>query len=164
MRPRRARCALGRIADVPRTVDLLLNGIAQRITGGVSAGAGPLRTALDAMCKLAHSNDLQVRRWMVPAFPILQESAAHDLWDEGVVQQLSAAAVRQARDAGALDVLPRALVYRAGSHLLAGEFATAATLIEEANSISAATDHLAPVRYHSLLLTAWRGFRPRRSA
>jgi DNA-binding CsgD family transcriptional regulator len=48
-------------------------------------------------------------------------------------------------------------VYRAGVHLLAGEFATAATLIEEANGISASTDHLAPVRYHSLLLTAWRG-------
>jgi DNA-binding CsgD family transcriptional regulator len=94
---------------------------------------------------------------MVPAFPILQESAAHDLWDESIIDQLSAAVVRRARDAGALDVLPRALVYRAGVHLLAGEFATAATLIEEANSISASTDHLAPVRYHSLLLTAWRG-------
>jgi DNA-binding CsgD family transcriptional regulator len=40
---------------------------------------------------------------------------------------------------------------------LAGEFATAATLIEEARSISGATDHNAPVRYHSLLLAAWRG-------
>ena len=65
--------------------------------------------------------------------------------------------MRHARDAGALAGLPRALVYRAGVHLLAGEFATAATLIEEADSITAATDHYAPVRYHSLLLTAWRG-------
>jgi DNA-binding CsgD family transcriptional regulator len=152
-----ARCALSRATKAPRAIELLLNGIAERITGGVSAGAGPLRIALDAMCDLAKSNDLQVLRWMVPAFPILQESAAHDLWDEAIVDQLSAAVVRQARDAGALDVLPRALVYRAGAHLLAGEFATATTLIEEANSISASTDHLAPVRYHSLLLTAWRG-------
>jgi DNA-binding CsgD family transcriptional regulator len=152
-----ARSALSRAAEQPRPVDLLLKGTAERITGGVSAGAGPLRVALDVMCELAQSNDLQVRRWMVPAFPILQESAAHDLWDEAIVHQLSTAVVRQARDAGALAVLPRALVYRAGVHLLAGEFATAATLIEEANSISAATDHLAPVRYHSLLLAAWRG-------
>jgi DNA-binding CsgD family transcriptional regulator len=65
--------------------------------------------------------------------------------------------VRHAREAGSLDVLPRALVYRAGAHLLAGEFATAATLIEEADSISASTDHLVPVRYHSMLLLAWRG-------
>src|SRR5262245_3680743 len=152
-----ALSAVSRLAEVPRTIDLLLKGMAERILGGANAGAGPLRVALDAMCKLAQSNDLQIRRWMVPAFPVLQESAAHDLWDDAIVHQLSTAVVRQARDAGALDVLPRALVYRAGVHLLAGEFATAATLIEEANSISASTDHLAPVRYHSLLLAAWRG-------
>ncbi|MFG1933392.1 AAA family ATPase [Mycobacterium sp. NPDC048908] len=152
-----ARAAVGRAAEAPRAIDLMLNAVALRITGGVSAGAEQLRVALDAMCELAQSNDLQVRRWMVPAFPILQESAAHDLWDAAIIDELSAAVVRQARDAGALDVLPRALVYRAGAHLLAGEFATAATLIEEANSISAATDHLSPVRYHSLLLSAWRG-------
>jgi DNA-binding CsgD family transcriptional regulator len=40
--------------------------------------------------------------------------------------------------------------------VLAGEFATAATLIEEAASITAATDY-APLRYHSLTLAAWRG-------
>ncbi|HTI77243.1 MAG TPA: AAA family ATPase [Mycobacterium sp.] len=152
-----ARATVSRAATAPRAIDLLLNGMVERITGGVSAGAGPLRAALDSMRELAQSNDLQVRRWMVPAFPILQESAAHDLWDESIIDQLSTAVVRRARDAGALDVLPRALVYRAGFHLLAGEFATATTLIEEANSISASTDHLAPVRYHSLLLTAWRG-------
>jgi ATP/maltotriose-dependent transcriptional regulator MalT len=109
------------------------------------------------MCAQAQGNELQIRRWMVPAFPILQESVAHELWDEAAVLQLSTAAVRHARDAGALAVLPQALVYRAGVHLLEGEFATAATLIDEANSIAAATDHYAPVRYHSLLLTAWRG-------
>ena len=74
-------------------------------------------------------------------FPILQEAAAHELWDEAIVDQLSTAVVRQARDTGALAGLPRALVFRAGVHLLAGEFTTAATLIEEANSIAAATDH-----------------------
>jgi DNA-binding CsgD family transcriptional regulator len=152
-----ARSFLKRSAKASRAIDLMLKGMAERITGGVRAGEGPLRAALDAMCALAQSNDLQVRRWMVPAFPILQESAAHDVWDEAIVEQLSAAVVRQARDAGALDVLPRTLVYQAGAHLLAGEFTTAATLIEEANSISASTDHLAPVRYHSLLLAAWRG-------
>jgi len=152
-----ARSALSRLVEAPRTVDLMLKGMAERLLDGATAGAAPLRVALDAMCELAEKNDPQVRRWMVPAFPILQESAAHELWDEGAVELLSTAAVRQARAAGALDVLPRALVYRAGVHLLAGEFTTAATLIEEANGISASTDHFTPVRYHSLLLTAWRG-------
>jgi DNA-binding CsgD family transcriptional regulator len=132
--------------------------VAERITGGASAGLDPLRVALERMCDQAESDDSPIGRWLaVPAFPILQESAAHELWDESIVHRLSTAAVRYARDAGALAGLPRALVYRAGVHVLAGEFATAATLIEEANSITASTDHLAPVKYHSVLLDAWRG-------
>jgi DNA-binding CsgD family transcriptional regulator/tetratricopeptide (TPR) repeat protein len=93
----------------------------------------------------------------VPACPIRQESAAHELWDESIVHALSSAAVRYARSTGALAGLPRALVYRAGVHMLAGEFVTAATLIEEANSITKSTDTNAAVKYHSILLAAWRG-------
>ena len=153
-----ARAAIGGERELPRPVDFLLKGIAERIAGGVSAGAGPLRVALELMREQAQADDSPIRRWLaVPAFPILQESAAHELWDEAVALALSTAAVRHARNAGALAGLPRALVYRAGAHLLSGEFATAATLIEEADSITAATDQNAPVRYHSLLLTAWRG-------
>lgn len=152
-----AYSAISRTPDPPRPVDLLLKGMAERITGGLSAGSTTLRAALEAMCELAKSDASSVRRWLVPAFPILQEAAAHELWDEAMVDQLSTAVVRQARHVGALDGLPRALVYRAGVDLLAGEFGTAATLIEEANSITAATDPHGPVRYHSVLLAAWRG-------
>ena len=87
---------------------------------------------------------------------IVQESAASELWDDAIWHQLATDVVRQARDAGALAVLPPALAYRAGVHVFAGEFATAATLIEEADSITAATGY-APLRYHALLLAAWRG-------
>jgi ATP/maltotriose-dependent transcriptional regulator MalT len=48
------------------------------------------------------------------------------------------------------------LAFRAGVHVLAGEFTSAATLIEEAAAIAAATAY-APLRYHSLNLAAWRG-------
>lgn len=152
-----ALSALGGPADLTRSVDFLLKGIAERITHGVNAGSGALRTGLDHMCRQAVSDDRQVLRWMVPAFPILQESAAHELWDEQVVGQLASAAVRQARAAGALASLPRALVYQAGVRLLEGEFRTAATLIEEAESITAATTYHGAVKYHALMLTAWRG-------
>jgi DNA-binding CsgD family transcriptional regulator len=153
-----AQVALGDDRELPRAVDYLLKGIAEQISGGMGAGGGALRIALDGMREHAQSGDSSVGRWLtVPAFPILQESAAHELWDEEIVVDLSTAAVRHARDAGTLAGLPRALVYRAGAHLLAGEFSTAATLIEEADSITAATAHHAPVRYHTLLLTAWRG-------
>jgi DNA-binding CsgD family transcriptional regulator len=53
-------------------------------------------------------------------------------------------------------VLPNALTYRACVHVLAGEFAAASALIEEAYAISEATGN-APLRYPSLLLAAWRG-------
>jgi DNA-binding CsgD family transcriptional regulator len=153
-----ARIAVAREIELPRPVDFLLKGIAERITGGVSAGFGPMRIALELMCKQVQADDAPIGRWLaVPAFPILQESAAHELWDESIVLALSTAAVRYARNTGALAGLPRALVYRAGVHLLAGEFATAATLIEEANSITESTDPNAAVKYHSVLLAAWRG-------
>jgi DNA-binding CsgD family transcriptional regulator len=152
-----AQVAIGEERHLPRAVDYLLKGIALQISGGAGAG-GALRTALDGMREHAQTGDSAVGRWLtLPAFPILQESAAHELWDEETVVDLSTAAVRHARDAGVLAGLPRALVYRAGAHLLAGEFTTAATLIEEADSITAATAHHGPVRYHTLLLTAWRG-------
>lgn len=152
-----ALAALDREAVLSRAVDYLLKGIAERITQGIGAGSEPLRIGLDHMCMLAATDDRHVLRWMVPAFPILQESAAHELWDATTVQQLATAAVRAARNAGALATLPRALVYQAGVYLMTGEFRTAGTLVEEANAISAATEHAAAVKYHALMLTAWRG-------
>ncbi len=141
-----------------RPVDLLLKGTAERIIGGYGAGTATLRTALERMSEQADSDDIAVGRWLrVPGFPILQESAAHELWDETAIRHLSTSAVRHARDSGALDGLPRALTYRAGVHLISGEFTVAEQLIEEAQSITAATGHKSPVRYHSVLLAAWRG-------
>ncbi|BBZ36411.1 ATP-binding protein [Mycolicibacterium confluentis] len=152
-----ARTALTRTSDLPRAVDLFFRGVIERVTGGARAGVEHLRTALDAMCQLAEASPGEILRWLVPAFPILQESAAHELWDEDVVDRLSAAIVRQARTAGALAGLPQALVYRAGLHVLLGELSTATTLIAEADSITAATAPNGPVRYYSLVITAWRG-------
>jgi DNA-binding CsgD family transcriptional regulator len=108
------------------------------------------------MCSTAEQNDGQALRWMSLGLAIVQETAAGELWDDELRTQLSTNVVRQARDAGALAALPAALAFRAGTHLLAGEFATAATLIEEADSIAAATDYT-QTRYHSLSLPAWRG-------
>jgi DNA-binding CsgD family transcriptional regulator len=151
-----ARAAVGRVPNPHRPIDLLLSGIANRITGGVGAGADPLRTALALMCRQAQHNDGQALRWMSLGLAIMQESAVGEVWDDALYHQLAADMVRQSRDAGALAVLPAALAYRAGVHVLAGEFATAATLVEEAASITASTGY-APLRYHSLSLAAWRG-------
>jgi hypothetical protein len=64
--------------------------------------------------------------------------------------------VQLARDAGALNVLPMALSYRPGVAALAGEFAAAAEMIDEADAISRATGR-APLPYISVLLAAWHG-------
>lgn len=156
-----ADAALDALADTAgdlRPVDLLLKGMAQRITGGLRAGAGTLRAALAGMREQADTDPTAVGRWLrVPGFPILQESAAHELWDEEAVRHLSTSAVHHARHTGALAGLPRALTYRAGVHLISGEFAQAGQLLGEAASITEATAGRSPVRYHSVLLAAWRG-------
>jgi DNA-binding CsgD family transcriptional regulator len=151
-----ARAAVGRVPKLQRPVDLLLSGMAERLTGNGSAGSGAMRTALELMCSTAEQNDGQALRWMSLGLAIVQETAAGELWDDELWHQLATIVVRQARDAGALAALPAALAFRAGSHLLAGEFATAATLIAEADSIAVATDY-AQTRYHSLSLPAWQG-------
>jgi DNA-binding CsgD family transcriptional regulator len=152
-----ARAAAHRLPESTVPAAALLTGMTERITGGVGTGAAALAHALDLMGAQAHSNDSRLSRWMVPAFPVLQESAAYELWDESIVHDLAAAVVRRARDTGALAVLPEALAYRAGAHLLAGEFAAATILLEEARTITASTNYYAPVRYQSLLLAAWQG-------
>jgi DNA-binding CsgD family transcriptional regulator len=151
-----ALAAVGRVPEPHRPVDVLLSGMANRITGGARAASDQLRTALELMCAQPQQTDGQALRWMSLGLAIVQESAAGELWDDAIYRQLATDAVRHARDAGALAVLPPALGFRAGVHVLAGEFATAATLIEEAASITAATDY-APLRYHSLTLAAFRG-------
>jgi DNA-binding CsgD family transcriptional regulator len=81
---------------------------------------------------------------------------AHDLWDYDTWHALSIRFVRLARDAGALTVLPVALNNRIVMHLHAGELATAASLLDEAEDLTEATgSRLAP--YGAVFFAAWRG-------
>jgi DNA-binding CsgD family transcriptional regulator len=148
-----ARGAVARVPELRRPIDFLLSGMASRIIDGPGAGADHLRSALDRWNEHAQRGDGQRAVW---PFPIAQESAGHELWDDAVLQQIATEMVRRARDSGALAVIPPALGYRAGVHVYRGEFDTAARLIEEANGITASTGN-APVRYHSLNIAAWRG-------
>ena len=71
---------------------------------------------------------------------------AGDLWDDEMWHELATRAVRLAREAGALVVLPLALGYRAVVHVHAGEFAAASALTEEADAITEATGNAPEVR------------------
>ena len=139
----------------PRTVDLLLEGLAARFTEPYTAAVPTLRQALDALAGRDGRGD-DGPRWLWFVCPVTPEPLAPELWDDETWHELATRAVTLARDAGALAVLPNALTYRASLYVLAGEFAAASALIEEAYAIAEATGN-APLRYPSLLLAAWRG-------
>jgi DNA-binding CsgD family transcriptional regulator len=140
----------------PRPNDLLLDGLAMRFTEGHAASLPTLRTAMAQVLEAGRQSDGDVMRLFWQGFPIAQECAAGELWDDDLWKEVGTTSVRLAREAGALAMLPLALATRAGTHVFAGEFDAAAALIEEANTIAAATGY-APVRYHEISLTVWRG-------
>jgi DNA-binding CsgD family transcriptional regulator len=141
----------------PRAVDVLLDGLVTRFTEGYAAGVAPLRRALRTFGREdGPGGEDMPWRWLWVACPVTPEPLAAELWDDEAWHELADRAVRLARDAGALAVLPIALTYRACVHVHAGEFDAASALIEEAKAISEATGS-APLRYTSLVLLAWRG-------
>lgn len=141
----------------PRPTDLLLDGLTTRFTDGYAAGVEPLTRALRAFRQqtvLRGEGDIVGVLWL--ACPVAPEPLGPELWDDETWYELATRAVKLARDAGALSVLPIALAYLAGLHVHAGEFGIAAALIEESDSITKATGN-APLEYTSLLLAGWRG-------
>jgi DNA-binding CsgD family transcriptional regulator len=104
-----------------------------------------------ALRALLHEEGLTDTRWLWLGCHI-----AMDLWDDQTCRELGARHARLARQAGALTMLPIALSYLAAHHIFAGELATAAALLEEADMITAATGNV-PMADFSLLLAAWRG-------
>jgi DNA-binding CsgD family transcriptional regulator len=132
----------------PRATDLLLDGLATRLLNGYAAGVAPLRIALDAY----RDKDWTARdvRWLSLACRLAQ-----DLWDDELWHVLAGRGLRVARETGALGVLPVAAAYRAAFEVHAGAFAGASALIEESGAIIQATG-MAPVKYGSLVLAAWR--------
>ena len=141
--------------QAPRSIDLVLGGMAERFTEGPAAGAPPLRRALDAFSSEALDGHVEVMRWL-QLCPVVQSLAVFELWDDGAFRALATRMERLAREAGALTMLPVALVYLSGVHIFAGEFAMAAAMLDEADAIAAATGN-APLVYGALLLGAWRG-------
>jgi DNA-binding CsgD family transcriptional regulator len=133
-----------------RAIDLLLDGLATRFTEGYSAGLPPLRSALEAFRDVERSTAADLR-WLWLACRLAQ-----DLWDDELWHVLATRGLRVARATGALAMLPIAATYRASLHVHAGAFGAASALIEEADAITQATD-MAPLKYASLMLAAWRG-------
>ena len=133
-----------------RGPDLLLDGLALLVTEGYPAGAPVLRQAVSAFRGTDVSSE-EGLRWLWLAC-----RAALIVWDYASWDVLSDRQVRLARDAGALIALPIAFNTRAGVHLFAGEFAEAASMVAQAESVIEATgSSIAP--YGALALIVFRG-------
>ncbi|MDA0182932.1 DUF2791 family P-loop domain-containing protein [Solirubrobacter phytolaccae] len=142
-------------ASPPRPHDLLLDGLAVRVTEGFAAGVAPLRVALAAFREedAADSN-----RWLWLACRV-----AADLFDEATWDVLARRGVRLAREAGALSVLPIAATYMAGVYMHDAQFEAASTLMEEASAITQATGTAALI-HPEAVLAAQRGDEARATA
>jgi DNA-binding CsgD family transcriptional regulator len=137
-------------SDSPRALDLLLDGLSANVALGYEEAVPTLQRAVAALRaeNIVVPDDL---RWLGLACTV-----AMDLRDDAAHAVLAESMVQLSRSTGALAVLPTALNYRAGVHLLAGEFTEAGALVGEAYAVSVATGS-ADLIYADLALSAWRG-------
>ena len=145
----------------PRTVDVLLDAFAIRLTVGYAAAAPALTRSLELLLETDVSDE-DVGRRLSLSSSRNSNIVALELWDDEALHLLAARQVRVARDAGALVHLQFALSFLARSHMLSGDLTAAELAIDETRSIAEATGNPAPVNA-PMILAAWRGQEPQAS-
>ncbi|QEM48428.1 helix-turn-helix domain-containing protein [Mycolicibacterium grossiae] len=136
----------------PQTpLEVITHALADRLALGAAAAMPAMRRARDALLECVRSES----GWFWRAFPLVHECVIHETWEEGW-SAVSAHAVRLATDAGALALLPSAMLSRAGAHVANGELTQATALVAEASDLANAINY-APLRYHGLNVAAWKG-------
>jgi DNA-binding CsgD family transcriptional regulator len=142
--------------DPPRVADVLRDALALRLTEGYAAAAPALARALELVLAQDAAPDLEADRGLWLAGAGASQMVAQELWDAEPWNALTAHLAQFARDTGALVLLQFGLIFLVVPHLLAGELAAAARLIEEDRLIAEATGN-PPVAYTAMALAAWRG-------
>ncbi len=138
-------------AAVPQHAsDVLLDGLAVRFTDGVPAGAPILKRALVAL-RDGNVDYEEGMRW-----PWLACRVAADVFDDETWHLLASRYVMIARRAGALGVMPIALMHLSLMRVFEGKLDTAAALVEEIDSIIDATGSRR-ISIPKLMLAACRG-------
>jgi DNA-binding CsgD family transcriptional regulator len=146
----RAARAVPAPAHPPRSIDLLLDGLALVVTDSLAAAAPVLRQAAAAFVS-AETPVEERSRWSW-----LASGASLYLWDFDGFLAIADGATRLAREIGALDQLPLDLQSQAIAAGWSGDFPAAAALMAEARLISEATGTLvAP--FAAMSLAAVRG-------
>lgn len=130
----------------PHPSDLLLDGLAQLIAEGLAPAALTLREAVSAF-----RDDELVLQWGAMA-----ATAAAAVWDMEGFHAVITRQLQLARDAGALALLATALQGAGIVLTWSGDFRGAASVVAEADAVTAATGiHIAP--YGGMLLAAYQG-------
>jgi DNA-binding CsgD family transcriptional regulator len=136
--------------DPPRVTDLLVDGLAVRFTEGYAAGAPILKQALNTFRDEAGRGEQDLlRSWMAARVAV-------ELFDDETWDLLATRHVQIARDTGTLSVLPATLNYLTGLRIAEGNLDAAATLLDEADAIAAATGNARTI-VARLTLAACRG-------
>ena len=117
----------------PRAWDLLLDGLALLTIDGPSIAVPVLKRAVSAF-RAEESATEEAMRWFW-----LAGRVAAFVWDYEGWDALTGRQIQVARDAGALAMLPLALIARAEVHIFAGELAAATSLYAESDALSEAT-------------------------
>jgi DNA-binding CsgD family transcriptional regulator len=144
----------------PRASDVLLEGLALRLTEGYAAAAPTLTRALELVLAPVGADEAGRRLWLTGGRA--GATVAVELWDAESWHFLAGRQAQVARDTGALVQLRVALNFVAGSHLLAGELTSAALMIEEDRLVAEATGNVA-ITFTEMMLEAWRGDEARAS-
>ena len=127
----RAIQALPRRAGTPQALNLLLEGLALLTTDGRAAATPTLQSAAKALRSIAVED---VLRWGWSA-----SGAIAAAWDDQAMLAIYARHVQLTRDAGALADLPIHLSALSFATAWVGDFAGAAALISELETVAAAT-------------------------
>jgi DNA-binding CsgD family transcriptional regulator len=120
----------------PHPLDLLLDGLALLTTDGPAAAAPVLRRAAAGVVDMPVEDVLRWG-WLAPGASIA-------MWDPDATRATAERQLRVIRDAGALAELPAHLQGLAIDKARTGEFADAAALIAESDSVATATGSQIP--------------------
>ena len=139
----------------PRAVDVVLDAFAIRLTDGYAAAVPTYARALELLLATDIATE-DGSRWLSVSSGRNSNMVALEMWDDEALHLLATRRVQVARDTGAVGHLAFALSFLVRSHILAGELAAAALVLDEARLIAEATGHSAVVNA-PMILAAWRG-------
>src|SRR5262249_46963697 len=137
----RAVRSLPPLRAAPRPLDVLIDGLALLTTDGRAAAAETLQRAAKSLTSIPVED---VLRWGWAA-----TGASNAVWDDEATHVIAARQVRLVRDAGALAELPIHLATLGLIKAWMGDFAGAASLVDESDGVAAATG--SPIAPYTLM-------------